>query len=100
MRVPLSKPDIGEREIEYVTRVLKSGELSLGARLSEFEERFARYVGRHYAVATSSGTSALHLCVRALGIGPRDEVITTSFSFVASANCLLYEHALPSFVDI
>jgi perosamine synthetase len=100
MRVPLSKPDIGDREIEYVIGVLKSGKLCLGPRLVEFEERFARYVGRRYAVATSSGTAALHLCVRALGIGPRDEVITTSFSFVASANCLLFERALPSFVDI
>lgn len=100
MRVPLSRPDIGERELEYVMQTLKSGELSLGPRLREFEEQFARYVGARYAVATNSGTSALHLCVRALGIGSGDEVITTSFSFVASANCLLYEGAAPSFVDI
>ncbi len=100
MNIPLSKPDISELEIEYVTRVLRGGELSLGPRLREFEEKFAAYAGTRYAVATSSGTAALHLCVRALGIGPEDEVITSSFSFVASANCLLYERALPYFVDI
>jgi perosamine synthetase len=100
MRIPLSQPDIGEREIEYVTNVLRSGQLSLGPKLAEFEEKFADYVGTRYAVATNSGTSALHLCVKALGIGRGDEVLTTSFSFVASANCLLYEKALPVFVDI
>lgn len=100
MRVPLSKPDIGEREVEYVTQVLRSGRLSLGPKLREFEEKFAAYVGTRYAVATSSGTSALHACVRALGIGPQDEVITTPFSFVASTNCILYEGATPVFLDI
>ena len=100
MRIPLSQPDIGEREIEYVTNVLRSGQLSLGSKLGEFEEKFADYVGTRYAVATNSGTSASHLCVKALGIGRGDEVLTTSFSFVASANCLLYEKALPVFVDI
>lgn len=100
MKISLSKPDIGEREIELVTRVLRSGQLSLGPVLAEFEETFAAYVGTRYAVATSSGTAALHLAVEALGIGPGDEVLTTSFSFVASANCLLYAGAMPSFVDI
>lgn len=100
MRIPLSKPDIGDREIELVTRVLRSGQLSLGPVLAEFEDKFAAYVGTRYAIATSSGTAALHLAVEALGIGPGDEVLTTSFSFVASANCLLYAGALPSFVDI
>jgi perosamine synthetase len=100
MRIPLSQPDIGEREIEYVTNVLRSGQLSLGPRVAEFEEAFAEYVGTRYAVATNSGTSALHLCVRALGIGTGDEVLTTSFSFVASVNCLLYENSFPVFVDI
>jgi len=100
VNIPLSKPDIGEREIEYVTRVLRSGRLSLGPALAEFEERFAAYVGARYAMATSSGTSALHLCVKALGIGAGDEVLTSSFSFVASVNCVLYEGALPAFVDI
>jgi perosamine synthetase len=100
MRIPLSKPDIGEREIEHVTRALRSGHLSLGPAVEEFELRFAAYVGARYAVATNSGTSALHACVRALGIGSEDEVLTTSFSFPASVNCLLYEQALPAFVDI
>jgi FlaA1/EpsC-like NDP-sugar epimerase/dTDP-4-amino-4,6-dideoxygalactose transaminase len=100
MKVPLSKPDIGELEIQYVTEVLRKGKLSLGPRLGEFEEKFAAYVGTRYAIATNSGTSALHLCVRSLGIGPQDEVITTPFSFVASTNCILYEGALPVFVDI
>ncbi len=100
MKVPLSCPDITEVEVQYVTRVLRSGQLSLGPRVAEFEEKFAAYVGARYAVAVNSGTSALHLAVRALGIGGGDEVITTSFSFVASSNCLIYEYALPVFVDI
>jgi perosamine synthetase len=100
VRIPLSQPAIGEREIELVTRVLCSGTLSLGPMVEEFEERFASYLGTRYAVATNSGTSALHLCVKALGIGSGDEVLTTSFTFAASVNCLLYERALPAFVDL
>jgi perosamine synthetase len=100
MRIPLSRPDIGEREIEYVTEVLRSGQLSMGPRVAQFEQAFAAYVGIRYAIATNSGTAALHLCVRALGIKAGDEVLTTSFSFVASVNCLLYEKAVPVFVDI
>jgi perosamine synthetase len=100
VNIPLSQPEIGEREVELVTRVLRSGDLSLGPRVAEFEEKFARFVGTRYAIAVNSGTSALHLCVKALGIGPEDEVLTTSFSFVASTNCLLYERALPVFADI
>jgi perosamine synthetase len=100
MNVPLSCPDISQREIDYVNRVLTTNVLSIGPVQREFEEKFAAYVGTRYAVAVSSGTAALHLCVRALGIGSQDEVLTTSFSFVASANCLRYEGALPLFVDI
>jgi len=100
MKIPLSKPDIREPEIKSVVEVLRSGRLSLGPKLEEFEQKFARYVGTKYAVATSSGTSALHMAIRALGIGPGDEVITTSFSFVASTNCILYEGASPVFIDI
>ncbi len=100
MRIPLSKPDIREREISLVARSLRSGRLSLGPLLPEFEERFAAFVGTRYAVATSSGTAALHLCVKALGIGTGHDAITTSFSFVASSNCLLYENARPAFADI
>ncbi len=100
MKIPLSQPDISEREIELVTEVLRSGRLSLGPRVAEFEQAFAEFVGTRYAIATNSGTSALHLGVRALGIGEGDDVLTTSFSFVASTNCLLYEKATPVFVDI
>jgi perosamine synthetase len=100
LNVPLSCPDITELEVDYVTRVLRSGQLSLGPRVTEFEEKFAAYAGARHAIAVNSGTSALHLAVRALGIGSGDEVLTTSFSFVASSSCLIYEHALPVFVDI
>ena len=100
MRVPLSVPDIGELEISNVLEVLRSQRLSLGPKVLEFEEKFAEYVGLRHAIAVNSGTSALHLAIRALGIGPDDEVITTPFSFVASTNCILFEGAHPVFVDI
>ncbi len=96
----LSAPEVTEAEIEAVCEVLRTQRLSLGPKLPEFEQRMAEYVGTRYAVAVNSGTSALHLLVRALGIGEGEEVITTPFSFVASANCLLYERARPVFVDI
>jgi perosamine synthetase len=98
--IPLSRPDVGELEIEYVADVLRSGMLSLGPTVTRFECNFAAFIGRKHAIAVSSGTSALHLCVRALGIGPEDEVITSSFSFVASSNCILYEGGVPVFLDI
>jgi perosamine synthetase len=100
LKIPLSSPDIGDLEIEYVNRVLRSNQLSLGPVLTEFEEKFAAYSGTKYAVACSSGTAALHMCVRALGLREDAEVITSSFSFVASVNCLLYEGVLPRLVDI
>lgn len=100
MNLPLSRPDISELEVEYVTNVLRSGQLSLGPKLLEFEEKFAERVGARFAVAVNSGTSALHLAVRALHIGAGHEVITTSFSFVASSNCLVFENAVPVFIDI
>jgi perosamine synthetase len=100
VKIPLSSPDIGDLEIEYVNRVLRSNQLSLGPVLTEFEEKFAAYSGTRYAIACNSGTSALHMCVRALGLGKEEEVITSSFSFVASVNCLLYEGVLPRLVDI
>jgi dTDP-4-amino-4,6-dideoxygalactose transaminase len=99
MNISLSGPDIGELEIQYVTSVLRSHQLSQGPWLGHFERQFAEYVGSRHAIAANSGTSALHLCVRALGIGAGDEVITTAFSFVASVNCLLYEGAVPAFTD-
>jgi dTDP-4-amino-4,6-dideoxygalactose transaminase len=100
VKIPLSSPDIGDLEIEYVSRVLRSNHLSLGPVLAEFEEKFAAYAGTKYAIACSSGTAALHMCVRALGFGSEAEVITSSFSFVASVNCLLYEEVFPRLLDI
>jgi len=99
-RIGMSAPDIGPREIERVVEVLHSGVLSIGPVVEQFEQRVAAYVGAAAGVAVSSGTAGLHLCVAAAGIGPGDEVITTPFSFVASANCVLYERATPVFVDV
>jgi perosamine synthetase len=99
-RIPLARPELGEREEELVAEVLRSGRLSLGPMLERFERGLADWLGVDDAVAVSSGTAALHLGVRALGWGPGDEVVTSPFSFVASANCLLYEDATPVFCDI
>ncbi len=99
-RVPLASPSIGDRERELVLEVLGSGVLALGPFARVFEDEIARLAGRQFGVACNSGTAGLHMVVRALGIGAGDEVITTPFSFVASANCLLYEGARPRFVDI
>jgi perosamine synthetase len=98
--IPLSQPLIGEREEELVLDTLRSGRLSLGPMLTRFEGMFAEQLGVRYASAVSSGTAGLHLALRAAGVGEGDEVITTPFSFVASANSILYERALPVFVDI
>jgi perosamine synthetase len=98
--IPLSSPDITNTERRAVMRVLRSDRLSLGPHAQDFEEKIAEYAGRTYGVAVNSGTAGLHLIVRALGIGKGDEVITTPFSFVASANAILYEGAKPVFVDI
>ena len=100
MEIPLARPEITPREIEAVTAVLRTPYLSLGPKLEEFERRLASYVGVKHGVAVNSGTSGLHLIVKALGIGEGDEVITTPFSFIASANCILFEGARPIFVDI
>ncbi len=100
MEIPLARPDITEAEIAAVVEVLKTSHLALGPKLKEFEEAIAEYAGVHHAVAVNSGTSALHLIVRALGIGEGDKVITTPFSFISSSNCILYERARPVFVDI
>ena len=98
--IPLARPVIGEREQQLVLEVLRSRHLSLGPRLEEFERAFAARVGAPFASATSSGTSALHLALRAVGVGDGDEVVTTPFSFVASANVAIYERARPVFADI
>jgi perosamine synthetase len=100
LQVPMSKPDIRAEDIELVIQVLRSNRLSMGPFIERFEAAFAAYIGVGHAVAVSSGTAGLHLCMRAADIGPGDEVITTPFSFVASANCILYERATPIFVDI
>ncbi|MBI2102584.1 DegT/DnrJ/EryC1/StrS family aminotransferase [Candidatus Woesearchaeota archaeon] len=98
--IPLAKPHIDEKDIDYVIQALRSGTLSLGPFLQKFEENFAKKIGVRYAVAVNSGTSGLHLAIRALGITKNDEVITSPFSFIASANCILYENATPVFVDV
>ncbi len=98
--IPLARPDIGQREEELVLEVLRSGVLSLGPVGRRFEQAFATFVGTRHAAAVSSGTAGLHLAVRLAGVGPGDEVITSPFSFVASANCALYEGATPVFADI
>jgi perosamine synthetase len=98
--IPLARPELGEREEELVLEALRSGRLSLGQRQNAFESSFAQWLGVRDAVAVSSGTAALHLAVRALGWGEGDEVVTTPLSFVASANCLLYEDATPVFCDV
>jgi perosamine synthetase len=100
MRYPLALPDITDREIQAVVDVLKTPNLALGPKLAEFEAEFTRRCRTRHAVAVSSGTAGLHLLIRAAGIGEGDEVITTPFSFVASANCILYERARPVFVDV
>jgi perosamine synthetase len=98
--IPAARPVIGERERELVIEVLDSGQLSLGPRLPQFEDAFAARLGVEHASAVSSGTAGLHLATRGAGIERGDEVITTPFSFVASANCVVYEGAKPVFCDI
>jgi perosamine synthetase len=98
--VPLAQPWITDRERALVAEVLDSDVLALGRFAVAFEDGVARMSGRRHGIACSSGTAGLHMAVRALGIGERDEVVTTPFSFVASTNCLLYERAIPRFVDI
>lgn len=99
-RIPLSRPYLGEREEELVLDVLRSGRLSLGPTIERFEELIAERTGAPHAVALSSGTAGLHLLARAAGLGQGDEAITSTFSFVASANCFVLEGATPVFADI
>jgi perosamine synthetase len=100
VKLPLARPVLGEAEERAVLEVLRSGQLSLGPRVPEFERAFAERVGARHASAVSSGTSALHLALRAVGVTDGDEVITSPFSFVASANVVLMERARPVFADI
>jgi perosamine synthetase len=98
--IPLAKPVLGAQEERLVAEVLRSGHLSLGPRVLEFERLFAAFVGSSYACAVSSGTAGLHLALRAVGVSDGDEVVTSPLSFVASANVALYERARPVFADI
>jgi perosamine synthetase len=98
--IHLSRPFIGEREEKLVLEVLRSGQLSLGPAVPRFEGMVAERAGAPYAAAVSSGTAGLHLAVRIAGIEAGDEVVTSPFSFVASANCFMYQRATPVFADI
>jgi len=98
--IPIAKPIIGTEEQNAILEVIASGQLVQGPKVQEFEKRFAELCGVEYAIATSSGTTALHIAMLAHQIGPNDEVITSPFSFIASANCALYVGAHPVFVDI
>lgn len=98
--IPMASPEISEEDVQAVLEVVRSGRLALGPKTKEFENAIAEYVGVRHAVAVSSGTAALHLIVRAMGIGPGDEVLVPSFTFAASVNAIIYEGAKPVFVDI
>ncbi len=98
--VPLSRPDVTQEEIDAVVAVLGTDRLSIGPRLEAFEAAVAARSGRRFGIGVNSGTSGLHLCVRGLGLGPGDEVITTPFTFVATVNAVLFEGATPVLVDI
>jgi perosamine synthetase len=98
--IPMSSPDLTEVERQAVLDVINSPQLSFGPKIAEFEKAFTQFTGSKHAIAVNSGTSGLHLCVRAAGIGAGDTVITTPFSFIASANCVLFEKGIPVFVDV
>src|ERR1700719_3455492 len=98
--IPLAQPDITQREIDAVIDVLHTPTLSIGPRIEEFERACAKLAGRRHGIGVSSGTAGLHCAMVAGGVKHGDEVITTPFSFVASANCILYVDAKPVFVDI
>jgi perosamine synthetase len=100
MKIPMSQPSIDRDDVAAVLGVLRTPVLSLGPTVVKFEKAVADYIGTSEAVAVNSGTSGLHLCLAAAGIGPGDEVVTTPFSFIASANCALYQGATPVFADI
>jgi perosamine synthetase len=98
--IPISKPLLGKEEQEAVLAVLESGQLAQGPRVAEFEQQFAAFCGVKHAIATSSGTTALAAALLSHGVGPGDEVLTTPFTFIASANSVLFTGAKPVFVDI
>jgi perosamine synthetase len=98
--IPMSSPDLTELERQAVLDVFSTNYLSMGKKIGEFEEAFIKYTGRKYAIGVSSGTTGLHLCIRAAGVGVGDLVLTSPFSFVASTNVILYENAIPVYVDV
>src|SRR4029079_6899137 len=98
--IPIAKPIVGEEEKTLVLEVLESGKLAQGEMVARLEAEFAAYCGSKHAVAPSNGTTALHLATLAHGLGPGDEVITVPFTFIASANSIVYVGARPVFVDI
>ncbi len=102
--IPLARPDIDEAQrgelLASFDEIIQSGHLSIGPLLEQFEAAVAARAGRKYGIGVNSGTSGLHLCVKSLGLGPGDEVITTPFTFIATVNCLLYEGVTPVMVDI
>ena len=100
IKVPIAKPIIGDKEIENVVEVLKSGMIAQGPKVEEFEQKFAEWVGADYGIAVNSGTAALHTALLACDIGEGDEVITTPFTFIASGNSIVYTGAKPVFADI
>ncbi|MDR7519614.1 MAG: DegT/DnrJ/EryC1/StrS family aminotransferase [Armatimonadota bacterium] len=99
-QIPLSRPDLSEVEVEEVLSVLRTPWLSMGPKVVEFEERFAAFVGVRHAIAVANGTCGLHLALRAVGVRPGVDVITTPFTFIASANVILFEQATPVFCDV
>jgi len=100
MKIPIAKPDIGKDEIEAVIETMRSGWVTQGEKVEEFEESFAKYCGMKYGVAVNSGTAALHIALAALGIKKGDEVITTPLSCVATTNPIVYLNAKPAFADV
>lgn len=100
MKIPMSSPDLNDTDRQAVIDVINTPNLSMGQHILNFEQSFCDQTGRKHAIGVNSGTAGLHLCVRAAGIGKGDLVITTPFSFVASSNVLLFENAVPVFVDV
>lgn len=100
IKVPMSSPDITDAERKAVAEVLQTSSLSMGSRIESFERAFEQYTGSKHAIGVNSGTAGLHLCIRAAGVEANDLVITSPFSFVASSNVILFENAIPIFVDV
>jgi perosamine synthetase len=100
MFIKVAEPSVGEEEVEAVRQVLLSGKYVSGAKVREFEESFARYIGVKHAIATNSGTAALHVSLAALGIGPGDEVIVPPLTFFSTVTSVLHQNAIPVFADL